>query len=171
MNEILLAGFMLFGVTLGAQAAAEVGETAPDFTLMDQDGNPHTLSAYHGHKVVVYFYPKDDTPGCTKEACSIRDDFMKFEQKGIKVFGVSYDDTPSHKKFAEKYDIPFFLLSDLDKSVSKAFGASGLFFPSRKTYLIDEKGVLVKVYENVDVTTHGSQILDDFASMATPVKD
>jgi peroxiredoxin Q/BCP len=139
--------------------------------MLDQDGKAHSLSEYRGQQVVVYFYPKDDTPGCTKEACSIRDDFEQFTKNGIKVFGVSYDDKQSHKKFAEKYDIPFSLLSDSDKSVSKAYGAGGIFFPSRKTYLINAAGILIKIYENVDVTTHGAQILADFKGMATPVKD
>ncbi|MBT3228376.1 MAG: peroxiredoxin [Candidatus Marinimicrobia bacterium] len=150
---------------------ASVGEAAPDFNMLDQDGKAHSLSEYRGQQVVVYFYPKDDTPGCTKEACSIRDDFEQFTKNGIKVFGVSYDDKQSHKKFAEKYDIPFSLLSDSDKSVSKAYGAGGIFFPSRKTYLINAAGILIKIYENVDVTTHGAQILADFKGMATPVKD
>jgi len=165
MNGMLFAGIMLFGVALGAQGTATVGEAAPDFTLLDQDGNSQTLSEYRGQQVVVYFYPKDDTPGCTKEACSIRDDFTRFEKNGIQVFGVSYDDQQSHKKFAEKYAIPFPLLSDSDKSVSKAYGASGIFFPSRKTYLIDEAGMLVKIYENVTVTEHGPEILADFKAL------
>lgn len=166
MTEILLVGLMFFGMTVGVQAASMVGKPAPDFALQDQDGKTQTLSEYKGQKVVVYFYPKDDTPGCTKEACSIRDDYGLFEEKGIKVFGVSYDDTQSHKRFAEKYDLPFSLLSDTDKSVSKAYGSYGMFVPSRKTYLIDEEGVLRKIYEDVDVTSHGSEILADFEALA-----
>ncbi len=171
MKELVMAGLMFFGVALGAQGGSLTGELAPDFTMVDQDGKSHTLSEYRGQKVVVYFYPKDDTPGCTKEACSIRDDFAQFQKNGIKVFGVSFDDTKSHKKFAEKYDIPFPLLSDSDKSVAKAYGAGGVFFPSRKTYLIDTAGILVKSYENVDVTSHGPQILADFEALTLPIKD
>lgn len=167
MMRIVLAGIMLFGM---AQGATAIGELAPDFTMLDQDGKSHTLSDYKGQKVVVYFYPKDDTPGCTTEACSIRDDYTLFEQNGIKVFGVSYDDMESHKKFAEKHDLPFSLLTDADKSVSKAYGANGLFFPSRKTFLIDEAGNLVKIYENVTVTGHGPEILKDFKAIEKPVK-
>jgi peroxiredoxin Q/BCP len=165
MNEILMAGLMFFGLALGAQGASLLGELAPDFSLLDQDGKSHTLSEYKGQKVVVYFYPKDDTQGCTTEACSIRDDYSLFEKNAIKVFGVSYDDTQSHKNFAEKYDLPFTLLSDADKSVAKAFGADGMFVPSRKTYLIDEAGIIRKIYENVTPTGHGSEILADFAAM------
>ncbi len=157
---------MFFGLALGAQGASLLGEPAPDFTMTDQDGKAHTLSDYKGQKVVVYFYPKDDTPGCTKEACSIRDDYGLFEKNGIKVFGVSYDDTQSHKKFAEKYDLPFTLLSDTDKSVSEAYGAKGFFMASRKTFLIDEQGILQKTYENVTVTGHGAEILADFQALA-----
>ncbi len=170
MNEIIFAGLMFFGMAVGAQGASLLGELAPDFTMLDQDGKSHTLSEYRGQKVVVYFYPKDDTPGCTTEACSIRDDYGLFEKNGIKVFGVSYDDVQSHKKFAEKYDLPFSLLSDSDKSVAKAYGADGLFVTSRKTYLIDEEGILRKIYENVTPTGHGPEILADFKALGTPVK-
>lgn len=156
---------MLFGIALGAESVLSPGMEAPDFTLTDQDGVKQTLSAYRGQQVVVYFYPKDDTPGCTKEACSIRDDYALFKKNGIKVFGISYDDMESHKEFAEKYDLPFTLLSDLDKSVAQAYGAKGLFVPSRKTFLIDEKGILRKIYENVTVTGHGAEILADFKAL------
>jgi len=166
MNEILVAGFMFLGLALGAQGATLLGELAPDFTMLDQDGKSHTLSDYKGQKVVVYFYPKDDTPGCTKEACSIRDDYDLYEKANIKVFGVSYDGAESHRKFKAKYDIPFTLLTDGDKKVSESYDAKGVFFPSRKTYLIDEKGMLVKIYENVDVSTHGQQILADFETVS-----
>ena len=157
---------MFFGMALGAQGAGLLGQPAPDFSMVDQDGKTHKLSEYKGQKVVVYFYPKDDTPGCTKEACSIRDDYGLFEKNGIKVFGVSYDDSKSHKTFAEKYDLPFTLLSDSDKSVSKAYGTNGLFMASRKTFLIDEAGILRKIYENVTVTGHGAEILADFEALA-----
>ncbi|MCF7824920.1 MAG: peroxiredoxin [Candidatus Marinimicrobia bacterium] len=149
---------------MGVESVLAVGQKAPDFTLVDQDGKDHTLSDYVGQQVVVYFYPKDDTPGCTKEACSIRDDYTKFEKDSIQVFGISYDDVKSHKAFAEKYNLPFTLLSDSDKSVSKAYGASGIFLPSRKTFLIDKAGILRKIYNNVDVTSHGEEILNDFKS-------
>ena len=95
------------------------GQIAPDFTLLDQNGNSHTLSSYQGKRVVVYFYPKDDTPGCTKEACAIRDSYDDFRSQDIVVFGISYDNSVTHQKFIKKYNLPFNLLSDLDKSVSE----------------------------------------------------
>jgi len=171
MKHTILASVILFGMTMGALGGSMLGKTAPDFTMLDQDGKSHTLSDYKGQRVVVYFYPKDDTPGCTIEACSIRDDYSLFEKNGIKVFGVSYDDQESHKKFAEKYELPFSLLSDLDKSVAKAYGANGLFVPSRKTFLIDDQGILRKIYENVTVTGHGAEILADFQALQPPAKD
>ena len=93
------------------------GQIAPDFTLFDQDGIPHTLSLYKGKKVVIYFYPKDDTPGCTKEACSIRDSYDDFTNQDIEVFGISYDNSETHQQFIQKYKLPFNLLSDLDLSL------------------------------------------------------
>ncbi len=165
MTEILIAGLMIFGMALGAEGQLSPGMEAPDFSLTDQDGVRHTLSAYRGQQVVVYFYPKDDTQGCTIEACSIRDDYNLFEKKGIKVIGISYDDMQSHKKFAEEYDLPFTLLSDTDKAVSEAYGTKGLFMASRKTFLIDKKGILQKIYENVTVTGHGAEILADFKAL------
>ena len=138
------------------------GQLAPDFTLFDQDGTPHTLSLYKGKKVVIYFYPKDDTPGCTKEACSIRDSYDDFTNQDIEVFGISYDNSETHQQFIKKYKLPFNLLSDLDKSVSQLYGTKGAFFPMRKTFLIDEYGKIVKIYDQVSVLDHGNDILRDF---------
>ena len=103
------------------------GQLAPDFTLFDQDGTPHTLSLYKGKKVVIYFYPKDDTPGCTKQACSIRDSYDDFTNQDIEVFGISYDNSETHQQFIQKYKLPFNLLSDSDKSVSQLYGTKGAF--------------------------------------------
>jgi len=139
-----------------------IGDKAPDFTLVDQDSTEHTLSEYFGKKIVVYFYPKDDTPGCKKEACSIRDNYALFEENDIVVFGLSYDSPTSHKKFAEKYDLPFTLLSDVDKTVAKLYDSDGLFMAKRNSFLIDTDGKIFKIYKNVDVTSHTSNILDDF---------
>ncbi|HBR86711.1 MAG TPA: peroxiredoxin [Candidatus Marinimicrobia bacterium] len=140
-----------------------VGEPAPEFSLSDENGKMHSLSQYRGQKIVVYFYPKDDTPGCTKEACGIRDEFSSFVDNQIVVFGISYDNASSHRKFKKKFDIPFHLLSDENKSVSKLYGADGTFFPSRKTYLIDEDGKLLKIYDKVNVLNHAEDILRTFA--------
>jgi peroxiredoxin Q/BCP len=166
ISQLTLSTLLMITMVVNLSAAVKVGSPAPDFKMLDQDEKVHTLADYKGQKVVVYFYPKDDTPGCTKEACSIRDDYGLFEKGGIKVFGVSYDDSQSHKTFADKYDLPFTLLSDTDKSVSKAYGANGLFMAQRKTFLIDESGILRKIYENVTVTGHGAEILADFEALA-----
>jgi peroxiredoxin Q/BCP len=131
--------------------------------MPDENGQIHTLSEYRGQRVVVYFYPKDDTPGCTKEACGIRDNYSDFTDNQIVVFGVSYDNASSHRKFKKKFDIPFHLLTDIDKSVSKAYGSDGIFFPSRKTYLISEDGTILKIYDKVDVLNHADDILRSFS--------
>lgn len=134
---------------------------APDFTLQDQNGAPHTLSQEKGHFVVIYFYPKDDTPGCTKEACGIRDIYADFKAKNVTVFGVSADSVESHKKFAEKFKLPFTLLADPEKKMIEAYGAAKLIGIQRMSYLINSDGMIAKVYPKVDPTTHASQILQD----------
>lgn len=139
----------------------ESNTIAPDFTLNDQDGTPRTLSQEKGHFVVIYFYPKDDTPGCTKEACGIRDNMAAFQEKNVTVFGVSADSSESHKKFATKYNLPFTLLSDPDKTMIEAYGARKTLGIQRMSYLIDPAGMVKKVYPKVDPTTHASQILQD----------
>jgi peroxiredoxin Q/BCP len=139
-------------------------EKAPEFTLLDQDSKLHSLKDYEGSKVLIYFYPKDDTPGCTKEACAIRDNHDKFADLGVKVFGVSHDTPESHKKFIEKHGLPFSLLSDPKKEMIKAYGAGGMM-TRRVSYLIDENGVVLKYYPKVDPVTHAEQILDDIKSL------
>jgi thioredoxin-dependent peroxiredoxin len=124
--------------------SATVGQPAPEFTLPDQDGGTVSLSSLKGGWVVVYFYPKDDTPGCTAESCSFRDSFEEFTDAGARVVGISSDSVESHKAFATKHDLPFTLLADTDGSVRKAFGVSktlGLI-PGRVTYVIDPDGVV-----------------------------
>ncbi len=158
---LFILGFTLMS---GKSGVLKVGDAAPDFTLPDENESLHTLSEYRGQRVVVYFYPKDDTPGCIKEACGIRDIYSEFEESNIKVFGISYDSPRSHKKFKEKYQLPFTLLSDTNKEVSKVYGAKGLFFPNRITFLIDEQGTILKVYEKVSVTKHGEDVLQYFSS-------
>lgn len=145
---------------------ALVGQTAPDFKLKDENGKIRSLSEFRGKKVVLYFYPKDDTPGCTKEACSFRDGYEQFEKAGIVVIGVSYDSPESHKKFKEKYNLPFILLSDEEKKVAELYQANkGLFgkkFANRVTYLVDENGKIITVLEKVDVTKHATQVINAF---------
>lgn len=138
-----------------------VGTEAPDFTLQDQDDRAQTLSRYRGGYVLVYFYPKDDTPGCTAEACAIRDAYGDFERAGVKVFGISADTAESHKQFAEKYQLPFSLLSDPTREVIVAYGAKGEPYNKRISYLIAPDGTIGKAYPEVDPTTHGGEILKD----------
>jgi peroxiredoxin Q/BCP len=142
------------------------GTPAPDFSLQDHTGTVRTLSEFKGSYVVLYFYPKDDTPGCTKEACMIRDSYNDFETNGIVVLGVSKDSPESHVKFREKYELPFILLSDMDKLVINAYGADGLLFNKRVTYVIDPNGIIAKIYPNVEPASHAMQLLQDIKNLS-----
>jgi peroxiredoxin Q/BCP len=133
---------------------------AINFSLSDQEGKVHQLSSYLGKWVVLYFYPKDDTPGCTKEACGFRDASQLFKEKGVVILGVSKDSVESHKKFAEKYHLNFPILSDVDGKVIKDYKAQGIF-TKRITYLINPSGEIFKVYEKVDPLIHAGEILKD----------
>ena len=135
-----------------------------DFSLPDQNGEVHRLSDYRGQFVVLYFYPKDDTPGCTVEACSFRDNQEKFKEKGIIILGVSKDTVLSHKKFAQKHNLRFTIFSDVEKKVIKKYKAWGLF-ALRKTYLIDKKGNIVKVYDKVNPLIHAEEIFQDINTL------
>ena len=145
----------------------QVGELTPDFTLVDQDEKSHTLSQYRGKKVVLYFYPKDMTPGCTVQAEGMRDSMNDLEAKGIVVLGVSVDDVKSHKKFVEKHNLNFPLLADTEKTVVQAYGVwkeKSMFGKKymgiqRDTFLIDEEGKLIQHFEKVNPLKHASQIL------------
>lgn len=147
------------------------GATAPAFKAKNADGETVSLKDLRGHKVVLYFYPKDDTPGCTKEACSFRDAFAKFKKRGITVLGVSPDSETSHKKFEAKYKLPFTLLSDADRSIAEAYGVWGekkfmgrtYMGVHRTTFLIDEKGKIKKVFEKVKPEDHASEVLEAFS--------
>lgn len=145
------------------KSVLKVGDNAPDFKLMDDAGNLRSLSEFKGKKVVVYFYPKDDTPGCTKEACSFRDSYDIFSETGIIVLGISYDDPESHKKFKEKYNLPFILLSDEKKETAKAYGAYQMIVAKRMTFLIDETGKIVNIFDKVSVTEHAHEVLEAFS--------
>jgi peroxiredoxin Q/BCP len=146
------------------------GDKAPDFSVRDASGNTVRLKDLRGKKVVLYFYPKDDTPGCTKEACAFRDSFAKFRKHGIEILGVSLDNEKSHQKFAQKYDLPFRLLADTDRAVSESYGTYGeKKFMGRKymgnhrmTFLIDEKGRIKKVFSKVKPEAHAEEVLDAF---------
>ncbi len=146
-----------------------MAELAHDFTLLDQNGQPHSLHDYLGKWVVLYFYPKDDTPGCTTEACNFRDSFRELQKLGVVVLGVSKDSVASHGKFAAKYQLNFPLLSDPDHKVIEEYQAWGekkfmgkLFLGIlRTTYLINPKGEIAKVYPHVNPTLHAAEILAD----------
>ena len=145
----------------------EVGTKAPAFTLPDKDGNPVSLSDFLGKKVVLYFYPKDNTPGCTRQACAFAGAYQGFKDKNVVVIGVSKDSVASHQKFAEKYDLPFILLSDPERQAIEAYGvwqekknygkvSMGVV---RSTYIIDEQGVIEKVMPKVKPDTNAAEIL------------
>ena len=146
-----------------------VGKKAPTFELTDQDGEKHKLKDYLGKQVLLYFYPKDNTPGCTTEACTIRDSFSEFEKIGMVVLGVSKDDQKKHKKFKEKYSLPFTLLSDTEGEVCETYGVWQLkkfmgreyMGIARVSFLIDEKGYIQKVYEKVAPAKHAEEVLLD----------
>jgi peroxiredoxin Q/BCP len=148
------------------------GDKAPDFTVTDGEGKTVRLKDLRGKKVVLYFYPKDDTPGCTKEACAFRDSYSKFRKRGIEVLGVSLDSEKSHQKFSRKYDLPFRLLADTDRAVSESYGTYGekkfmgrtYMGNHRMTFLIDEKGKIKKIYSKVKPEEHADEVLDAFGS-------
>lgn len=143
------------------------GDPAPDFETRDQDGNPVRLSDFRGKKLVLYFYPKDDTPGCTAEACDLRDNYERFLAQGYAVLGVSVDDEKSHQKFIQKFNLPFPLLADTDHQLVNDYGVWGeknmygrtFMGVLRKTFVIDEVGVIDDVIEKVDTKNHSAQIL------------
>jgi peroxiredoxin Q/BCP len=148
------------------------GDTAPDFATKDQNGNEVKLSDFRGQRVVLYFYPKDDTPGCTKQACSLRDSHDVYTEKGIKVLGVSNDDEASHRKFISKFDLPFDLLADTEKEIVNAYGVYGeknmygkkYMGINRMTFLIDEAGKIKKIFKKVNVSEHADEVLRAFES-------
>ncbi|OGH60768.1 MAG: hypothetical protein A2848_03325 [Candidatus Magasanikbacteria bacterium RIFCSPHIGHO2_01_FULL_50_8] len=150
-----------------------VGDPAPDFELKDQNDVAHTMREARGSWVVIYFYPKDDTPGCTKEACAIRDQFPQFKKLGITVFGVSIDSVKSHAKFIEKYSLPFTLLSDDEKKVVNAYGVWGTkkfmgreyMGTQRWSFLIDPDGKIARIYEDVKPEQHAEQLLTDLKEL------
>ena len=145
----------------------EVGNKAPSFTLMGDDGKEYSLEEYKGKKVLLYFYPKDNTPGCTKEACSLRDWNSEIIKRGVTIMGVSKDSIQSHNKFIEKHGLNFILLSDPDKTVHMAYGAWGekklygkiSLGTIRMTFLIDENGNIEKIWNKVAVATHGEDVV------------
>lgn len=145
----------------------KIGDRMPDFEVVDQDGNAVSSKDLIGRKTVIYFYPKDNTSGCTAEACSLRDNYDALQAKGYNVVGVSKDSAASHRKFADKYELPFTLLADTSTQMLQTFGAWGekkmygktVMGTIRKTFIFDENGVLTEIIEKVDTKNHAGQIL------------
>ena len=154
-------------------APLKIGQKAPAFTLPDQAGTEHSLKDYAGSWVLLYFYPKDDTPGCTKEACSFRDNLPKFKKVDAKIFGISVDSVKKHAKFAEKYELPFTLLADEEKTMvtdyavwgKKKFMGREYMGTMRQSFLIDPKGKIAKIYETVKPEEHAAEVLLDLKAL------
>lgn len=169
-------GASVLVVAMTATAAKDlttpaIGKAAPPFKLQDQNGAWHELKQYQGKWVVLYFYPKDDTPGCTTEACEFRDNVFAFRQAGAVVLGVSVDNVESHKKFAEKHSVPFPLLADVEKSAAKSYGvlykAMGIMeLARRETFIIDRQGNVARHYSGVTAKGHSDAVLADLKSLA-----
>lgn len=141
----------------------KISDQAPDFKAFDQNNQEHTLENYKGQWLLLYFYPKDDTPGCTKEACVIRDSHEDFKKIKAQVIGVSTDSINSHVKFANKYSLSFPLLSDVSKKISKDYEANGLF--RRKSYLINPEGKIAKIYTKVKPALHADEVINDLIEL------
>ena len=154
-----------------AAATPQDGQPAPDFKLQDQKGEWHSLDQTKGKWLVLYFYPKDFTPGCTTEVCQFRDDVLKLHKAGAEVYGVSLDDVKSHADFAEKYHVPFPLLSDHDQATAKAYGVltfspkMNISYAKRETFIIDPHGRIAKHYADVDPKENSAQVLADLAKL------
>jgi peroxiredoxin Q/BCP len=160
MKRILLfVGVFMLGFGKVQAETLKVGDPAPNFTAPASDGSQVELkSVLNSAPIVLYFYPKDDTPGCTKEACSFRDNFAAFRKLDATIFGISYDTVESHKEFITKYKLPFILLSDKDHAIAKLYGADGLLFAKRMTFVVDQSGKIAWINPKVDPTTHSQEL-------------
>jgi thioredoxin-dependent peroxiredoxin len=160
MKKILsLIGGLLMGVNAAHAAGPKVGDSAPDFTAASSSGRQVHLKDEIGKRpIVLYFYPKDDTPGCTKEACSLRDDWSAFRKLDAIVYGISYDSVKSHQEFVKKYQLPFELLSDQNKSIAPLYGADGMLFAKRMTFVIDKAGKIVWINPAVSPASHSAEL-------------
>jgi peroxiredoxin Q/BCP len=138
-----------------------IGQHAPDFSLRDETGALHTLKDYHGKKLILYFYPKDNTPGCTQQACSLRDGYKELSDNGFTILGVSFDSPEHHARFKAQNNLPFHLLSDETKTVARRYNsiALGGLFPARKTFVIDESGIIRAIITDIELKNHADQIL------------
>lgn len=171
---------LFFALTLilvfsSPRAEINVGDMAPNFTLADQHNITHTLSAYRGQWVILYFYPKDDSPGCTTQACDFRDAVDRIIDSKAVVFGLSVDSVESHKEFSNKFNLPFSLLADESGKVSETYDSLRDFFvfklSKRNTFIVDPSGNVVKIYLAVDPETHSQMVLDDLISLQKSVSD
>ena len=164
---VLLSVFLSSPLFAGEQPI--VGSDAPSFNLQDQNGDWHKLEDYQGQWLAIYFYPKDDTPGCTKEACNFRDNIYAFKAIDAAVVGISVDDVESHKKFSDKYKLPFTILADENNETTKAYGVLKDYMliklASRQSFLIDPEGKIAKHYEKVDPDTHTDEVLADIKAL------
>ncbi len=167
--SFIFALFLFAGASILLAEEIREGDPAPGFELKDQDGQLHSLEDYRDKWVAVYFYPKDDTPGCTTEACEFRDEIFAFKELDCQVLGVSLDDEVSHKAFADKFSLPFPLLADTDGTTSEAYGVKtkmfGMTVAKRQTFLIDPDGHIAKHYAKVDPDTHAQQVLSDLREL------
>ena len=166
---LFVPGGALLGVAATRAAMPEVGQPAPEFALPDQQGKVRRLSQWRGKWLVLYFYPKDDTPGCTTEACNFRDDWLHLQALGAEVVGVSVDTSASHQDFSQKHKLPFPLLADTQGEAAQRYGAISdwkLFkFAKRQTFVIDPNGRIAKVYRSVDTDRHSAEILADLRQL------
>ena len=162
-------GFSSLGI---ANDSVSVGAAAPEFELSDQDGQLHSLEDYRDQWVVLYFYPKDETPGCTTEACEFRDNIFAFRDLNAQIIGVSLDDVESHKAFAENHGLPFPLLADVDGNAASAYGVKtrmlGMEVAKRQTFIIAPDGTIAKHYEKVDPAAHSTEVLADLETLGAP---
>jgi len=146
-----------------------VGDSAPTFKLQDQNGDWHTLGDYKGKYVVLFFYPKDGTPGCTTEACNFRDNIFAFDDLNTQILGISLDDVDSHKEFSEKYSLPYPILADVEKESAVDYGVLGKFMmmtiTKRESFIIDPEGLIVKHYKNVDPDKHTDEVIEELKSL------
>lgn len=174
LRVLLLTSTLLFGAAAQAEGP-QAGDPAPGFHLQDQDNHWHTLEDFSGRWLALYFYPKADTPGCTTEACNFRDDIFEFRAMGVAIVGISLDDVESQAAFAEKYHLPFPLLSDREGEVAETYGVIGGVWPvryaTRQTFLIDPDGTVVRRYEEVDPATHSAEVRADLAALGVAASD
>ena len=158
----ILCFFLIPGTSIGEINA---GQTAPNFNLQDQNGEWHTLDNYKGKWVVLFFYPKDQTPGCTTEACNFRDNIFEFDKLNAQILGVSLDDVESHQAFSEKYSLPYPILADVNKECATEYGVLGKFMmmtiAKRQSFLINPEGSIVKHYKKVNPDTHTNEVIVD----------